>query len=149
MKTVATIILMCFGVLISQGQSQLKLSIKKGSDSPNYETEHEYLLELTNSSSVASNVIISTKNKECSNVKKLEQTEFQQVLLDKNKQAKVQEIVIQPGKSVEFYVKLSRANNAKLNTWNCTEIVAVSNEGKALSNSIIIESLVPNPNNNN
>ncbi len=149
MKTVATIILVCFGVLVCQGQNQLKLSIKKGSDAPNYETEHMYLLELSNSSSVASSVNISTKNKECSNVKKADQTEFQQVLLEKNQKSRIQQIVVQPGKTVEFYVKLSRPNNAKLNTWNCTEIVAVSNEGRYLSNAVSIESLIPNPNNNN
>jgi hypothetical protein len=46
-------------------------------------------------------------------------------------------------------VKLSRPNGARLNTWNCTEIVAVSSDGKALSNPIFIETLIPNPNNNN
>jgi len=149
MKTVATIILVCFGVLFCQGQSQLKLSIKKGSDAPNFETEHMYLMELSNSGSVASNVTISTSNKECANVKKADQTDFDQVIMDKNKQNRLQQIVVQSGKTVEFYVKLSRPNGARLNTWNCTEILAVSNDGRAFSNAVSIESLIPNPNNNN
>lgn len=149
MKTIATILLMCFGVLMCQGQNKLKLSIKQGSDAPNSETEHMYLLELSNTSSVASSVNISTLNKECANIKKTDQTDFEQVLLDKNKQSRIQQIVVQPGKTVEFYVKLSRPRGARLNTWNCTEILAVANDGKALSNSVSIESLIPNPNNNN
>ena len=48
MKTTVAIILLCFGVSMSQAQNQLKLSIKQGSDSPNYETDHMYLMELTN-----------------------------------------------------------------------------------------------------
>ncbi|MEZ4802714.1 MAG: hypothetical protein R2797_08060 [Gelidibacter sp.] len=149
MKTISTLILMCFGILICHGQNQLKLSIKKGSDTPNYETEHLYLLELSNPTSVASSVNISLKNVECSNVKKADQVEFNQTLLDKNKQSRVQQIVVQPGKTVEFYVQLTRPNGARLNTWNCTEIIATSNDGRSLSNAVAIESLIPNPNNNN
>lgn len=149
MKTITTILLMCFGVLFCQGQDQLKLSIKKGSDTPNYEKEHSYLLELSNMGNKPTPVTISTQNKPCSNIKKAEQIEFEQVLLDNNRQSRNQQMIVQPGKSVEFYIKLSRPNNAKLNTWNCTEVVATSNEGKPLSNAIVIESLIPNPNNNN
>lgn len=127
----------------------IKTFHKKGSDAPNYETEHMYLLELSNTGSSASSVSISTSNKECTNVKKADQTEFKQVLLDKSKQGISQQMVVQPGKSVEFYVKLSRPNGARLNTWNCTEIVAIASDGRNSSNPIIIESLVPNPNNNN
>lgn len=149
MKTAATIILMCFGVLVCQGQSQLKLSIKQGSDSPNYETEHLYLLELTNTTRTATSVSISTKNTECSNVPTTQQIAFDQTTLETNKQSKVQQIVVEAGKTVEFYIKLSRPQNARVNSWNCTEVVALAKDGNALSNSIIIESLIPNPNNNN
>jgi uncharacterized membrane protein len=149
MKTIATIILVCFGVLLCQGQGQLKLSIKKGSDAPNFETEHLYLLELSNTGSSATNVNVSITNKECSNIKKVEQTELNQEILDRSKLNRLKNIVVQPGKTAEFYVKLSRPNNARLDTWNCTEIIAMSTEGRAMSNSVTIESLIPNPNNNN
>lgn len=140
---------MCFGVLICQGQNQLNLSIIKGSDAPNYETEHTYLLELANTGSVASTITISTTNKNCENIKKADQTNFDQIVMDKNSKSKIQQIIVHPGKSVEFSVKLSRPNGARLNTWNCTEIVALSNEGRSVSNAVTIESLIPNPNNNN
>lgn len=149
MKTITTILLVCFGVLYSQGQDQLKLSIKKGSDTPNSETVQSYLFELSNKGTKPATVNISTQNKECSNVKKIEQTEFNQELLDNNLQRRPQQMVVQPGKSVEFYIKLSKPNGAKLNTWNCTEVVAMSSEGKPLSNAVVIESLIPNPKNNN
>lgn len=149
MKTTATIILMCFGVLLCHGQSQLKLIIKEGSDAPNYETEHVYLMELFNPGTQVSTVNISTTNKACSNVNISQQIDFEQVSMEKNMQNKIQQVVVQPGKTAEFYVKLSRSKDARLNTWNCTEVVAVSNDGRKLSNAIIIESLVPNRNNNN
>lgn len=149
MKTIATIILVCFGVMVCQGQSQLKLSIKQGSDAPNSETEHMYLLELSNPSTKVSNVTISTTNKACVDVKKADQTDFNQVLLDKTSRGTLQQLVVQPGNSVEFYVKLTRPKDARLSTWNCTEIVATSVDGKPLSNPVTIESLIPNPNNNN
>ena len=149
MKTVTTILLVCFGVLLCQAQDQLKLSIKKGSDTPNFETEQSYLFELSNPGKKAVMINISTQNKECSNVKKTEQTNFNQVLLGENKQKGSEQMSVQPGKSVEFYIKLSKPNGAKLNTWNCTEVVAMSTEGKPLSNVVVIESLIPNPNNNN
>ena len=97
----------------------------------------------------ASSVNISTKNIECPNVSKSDQIEFNQLLLEKNQQSKIQQLTVQPGKSVEFFVKLSRPKDAKLSTWNCTQIVAETIDGKAMSNSVTIESLVPNPNNNN
>lgn len=149
MKTFTTILLVGFGILFCQGQEQLKLSIKKGSDAPNFKTEHMYLLELSNLGSIASNVSISIENKECANIKKSDQTKLIQELFDNKKQSQRQQIVVPSGKSVEFYIKLSRPNGARLNTWNCSEIVAMSKEGKIMSNSITIETLIPNSNNNN
>ncbi len=149
MKTFTTILLVGFGILYCQGQEQLKLSIKKGSDAPNFKTEHMYLLELSNLGSIASNVSISIENKECANIKKSDQTKFIQELFDNKKQSQRQQIVVPSGKSVEFYIKLSRPNGSRLNTWNCSEIVAMSKEGKIMSNSITIETLIPNSNNNN
>lgn len=106
-------------------------------------------MELFNPGTQVSTVNISTTNKACSNVNISQQIDFEQVSLEKNMQNKIQQVVVQPGKTAEFYVKLSRSKDARLNTWNCTEVVAVSNDGRRLSNAIIIESLVPNRNNNN
>ncbi|HLT34614.1 MAG TPA: hypothetical protein VKZ98_12530 [Aquaticitalea sp.] len=149
MKTITSLLLICFGVLLCQAQDQLKLSIKKGSDAPNYEKEHSYLLEIANTGSKIFNANITIKNIECSNIKEVNQTDFNQEIWDKAQQNRMRTIAIQPGTSIEFYVKLSIPAGAKLNTWNCAEIVAMSNEDKILSNSITIESLIPNPNNNN
>ena len=52
---------------------------------------------------------------------------------------------ISPGKTVEFYLKLTREQSAQLNTWNCSKIVALSNDSKTLSNELTIESYIPNP----
>lgn len=148
MKTITTFLFLCFTFLAVNGQSQLGLSIKSGSDAPNYEKEHLYLMEATNASGKAMSFSISIENKECQSLKKSELTELDHQLLDANKNG-IEQMTVQSGRSIEFYVKLSRPLNARLNTWNCTEIVAVDQNGKPLSNAITIESLIPNPSNNN
>lgn len=145
MKTIASIVLIFFSVFFSYGQGQLKLSIVKGTENPNTEKEHLYLLEVTNKGNQVSTFNVTASNASCNN-ERVKQVELNQEVLDKHKTKKIQTINVQPGKSVEFYVKITRPNNTKQNSWNCTEIKAVSNDGNVLSNIITIESLIPNPN---
>lgn len=146
MKTIATIILVVFSTLNSFSQETLKLSIIKGTEKPNSETEHFYLLKVSNTTNSEFTFNISATNKSCNN-EQLLQTDLKQEILDKQKSKILDVINIQTGKTVEFYVKISRTQNATQNSWNCTEIKAISNNGNVLSNIITIESLIPNPNN--
>lgn len=146
MKTIATIILVVFSTLNTFSQDALKLSIIKGTEKPNSETEHFYLLEISNTTNAEITFNISATNKPCNN-EQLLQTDLKQEIFNKQKSKQLDVINIQTGKTVEFYVKISRTANAKQNSWNCTEIKAISSNGNVLSNIITIESLIPNINN--
>ncbi|GFZ94743.1 hypothetical protein GCM10011531_28090 [Aquaticitalea lipolytica] len=148
MKTIVTIIIVCLSTLSTFGQQSLSLKIINGSDKPNSETEHIYLLEVTNNSKSAVNFNISADDKSCSDTN-LSQIEMKQEVLNSQKSKNIELTSIQPGRSFEFYIKISRPANAKLSTWNCTEVKAVSDKGHIISNSIIIQSLIPDPNNFN
>ena len=145
MKTIVTIVLICFSALYSYSQGPLKLSIIKGTEKPNTENEHFYLLEISNTSKATASFNISAPDKSCNNTK-LQQTEMKQEIFDKQKSKTINTLNIPSGKTVEFYLKITRPTNAKQNSWNCTEIKAVTNNGELLSNIITIESLIPNPN---
>ncbi|MEZ4797651.1 MAG: hypothetical protein R2785_10850 [Flavobacteriaceae bacterium] len=145
MKTIATIVLICFSVLFSFAQNPLKLTIIKGADKPNTESEHDYLLEISNTSKTDFTFVITANNTSCSDQKLMQQTELMQEIYNAQKSKKLNSMSIASGKTLEFYVRLTRPDNAKKNSWNCTQIKAVSGNGSAISNTITIESLIPNP----
>jgi len=148
MKTIVTIIIACLSTIGLSGQEDLSLKIIEGSDKPNSDSEHLYLLEATNNTKAEISFNILVANKPC-NDSKLAQTELSQEVLNLHKSNRIDKMVVMPGDSLKFYVKLSRPADAKLNTWNCTEVKAVSRKGSLISNLITIESLIPNPNDSN
>ena len=145
MKTIVTIVLICFSALYSYSQGPLKLSIIKGTEKPNTENEHFYLLEISNTSNATTTFNISASDKSCNNTK-LQQIEMKQEIIDKQKSKTINTLNIPSGKTIEFYLKITRPTNARQNSWNCTEVKAVTSNGILLSNIITIESLIPNPN---
>lgn len=143
MKTIITIIFVGLSFLSSYGQD-LKLSLIKSSDEPNTATEHFYLIGVTNTSSKTASFSISATNKSCTD-EKLRQTDFSHEIMTKQKSKQAGQQVIQPNESIEVLIKMTRSQKAKLNSQNCTEIKATSNDGRAISNTIIIESFIPDP----
>lgn len=143
MKTIITIILVSLSFISSYGQD-LKLSIIKNSDEPNTSTEHYYLIGITNTSKKATSFSISTANINCAD-KKMERTDFSHQILNKQKSRQAEQLKIQAGESIEMFIKLNRSQNAKLNSWNCTEIKAITNSDLPISNAIVIESFIPDP----
>ncbi len=146
MKTFVTIVLISLSTFFSFSQNPLKLSIVKGAELPNSEPINYYLLEISNSTQREAQIIISAVNQICTNTR-MEVVRLNQEVLDKQKNRKLNLITIAAGESVEFYLKLSRPLNTRTNTWNCTEIKAITENGSQLSNAITIESLIPNSNN--
>ena len=71
---------------------------------------------------------------------------MKQEIFDKQKSKTINTLNIPSGKTIEFYLKITRPTNARQNSWNCTEVKAVTSNGILLSNIITIESLIPNPN---
>lgn len=150
MKTFATLLMLSIGTLCSYAQEPLKLSLKKGSDEPTTSTEHFYLVEITNTSKKATTVTIAVQNNSCKENKSMEKSTvnspvMRQSVLDASKNKQLNQVTVQPGKTVEFYLKLTREQSAQLNTWNCSKIVALSNESKTISNELTIETYIPNP----
>ncbi|WP_298901538.1 hypothetical protein [uncultured Psychroserpens sp.] len=144
-KIVITVLLVCFGYQSFFGQEQLSLSLKKDTDKTVNETEHFYLMEITNSSKSNIQFSISTENVACKDISAQNQVLLKQSALNKQKSNVNSAMSIEAGATLEFYVKISRPQDTKLNTWNCSQVKAISNTGKPLSNPIIIKSLIPDP----
>ncbi|MAB47911.1 hypothetical protein [Winogradskyella sp. MH6] len=149
MKLLTTVILCLFVSIAIYGQSPLVLKIKEGSDKPNYEKEHSYLLEITNSSKKSTRFFVDSKNTKCQNLKEENQVELIQKNLNKASKSQFSEHILKPNESFEFYLKISRPANTTINKWNCTEVKAVDENGNTISNSVIITSLIPDPKDNN
>jgi uncharacterized membrane protein len=150
MKTTATLlILMCFNVLSVFSQQSLELSIKENSDEPTSKTEHYYLLEVKNTSRQTEIFSIAAQNSVCSDNERSAQVELIQDIFNKDKRTALSSISLRAGESYQFYVKISRPENTKLDKWNCTNISAVSSSRVQLSNAITIKTFIPNPKNFN
>ena len=143
MKTIITIIFVGLSFLSSYGQD-LKLSIIQSSDAPDTATEHFHLLRITNVSDKAASFSVSALNTKCVQEKSI-YTDFSQEILNHKKERTAKQQNLQTGESVNVYVKLTRSKNSKLNSWNCTEVNATSNDGKIISNTISIKSFIPDP----
>ncbi len=150
MKTFATLLMLSFGIMTSYAQETLKLSLKKGSDEPTTSVEHFYLVEITNTSKKATTATLTVQNNSCKDDKSMKNTNvntpsMRQSVLNISKDKPLNQVTVQPGKTIEFYLKLTREQSAQLNTWNCNKIVALSNDGKTISNELNIETFIPNP----
>ncbi|MDN3492084.1 hypothetical protein [Winogradskyella bathintestinalis] len=143
MKTIITIIIFGLSLLASYGQ-ELKLSVIENSDEPNTASEHFYLVNVTNTSSKSAPFSLATTNTPCSKGKSI-QTDFSHQVLDNKKARQPNGLNINSGQSVKVYIKLMRSKTARLNSWNCTEVTAISSEGRPISNTITIESFIPDP----
>lgn len=149
MKLLTTVILCMYVTMSSYGQSPLSLKIKEGSDKPNYETEHSYLLEIKNSSKRSIRFIVESEDTQCQNHNKENQVKLVQRNLTKTSKSQFTEYTLNPNESFEFYVNISRPVNTSINKWNCTEVKALDLNGKTLSNSVVITTLIPDPKDQN
>lgn len=145
MKLIATIVVLSLCTMTSFAQQSLGLKIKEGSDKPNTESEHTYLLEINNPSRSATSFNISTTNISCKDISTDKQTNLNNEALSKTSRAKLTSYSLQPNSTLEFYIKLTRPANSSIGKWNCTEVVAIDDNGKVISNSVVITSLIPDP----
>jgi hypothetical protein len=149
MKTTITILAMCLYSTLMFGQENFELSIKEDSKESISKSEHFYLLKLKNTSNQSSKINIEAISGNCSNLELSKQSALNYKVINKDKNKTFETLTVQPGKSIEFYIKINRNNTTKLGTWNCANISAVSTNGTKLSNTITIKSLIPNPKNFN
>jgi biopolymer transport protein ExbD len=146
MKTTTTLLLLvCFNVLSTFGQQRLELSLKKDTDEPTSKTEHVYVIEVKNVSNNLGTFYLNANNTSCNQIN-ISQVDLKQELLQiNNLRIESNKITLKGKESYEFIVKISRPLNTKLNTWNCTEITAVSQDMRLSSNPLIIKTFIPNP----
>lgn len=142
---VIVVLLVSIGFHSVFSQERLSLSLKVDTQKTVNETEHFYLMEFKNNTNTNSKFNISVENTKCQNIKSSKQIPLIQSTLNKDKSQVINEISIEPGTYKEFYIKISRPNNTQLDTWNCSEVKALSRTGESLSNSVIIKSLIPDP----
>ncbi len=146
MKTTTTLLLLvCFNVLSTFGQQRLELSLKKDTDKPTSKTEHVYVIEVKNVSNNPGTFYLNANNISCNQIN-ISQVDLKQELLQiNNLRIESNRITLKSKESYEFIVKISRPLNTKLNTWNCTEITAVSQDMRLSSNPLTIKTFIPNP----
>ena len=145
MKFIATIVTLCLCTMASFAQQPLNLRVKQGSDKPNSEKEHLYLLEMNNSSRSTVNFTISTTNVSCLDISTDKQTVLNHKSLNKTSKREISSYSLQPNSNFEFYIEITRPKNISLNKWNCTEIKAIDANGNNISNAVVIKSLIPDP----
>lgn len=132
----------------STNELTIELSVIKNSESELTSKEHEYYLKATNNSNNNVEVRITAENTICKG--KVNVVPFIQTLYIDKTSAEINEnytaITIQPNSSVSFYMKLINTSDNILNSWNCTEVKAFGTNNEILSNTLLIESFIPNPN---
>ena len=149
-KRLFTITFLCFALSgIAQVSSQpVQLSVARYSEAPHTDTEHEYLIKATNISLQAVTIKIKTQNTACD--------QKQTVNLDREvywttegsigSLSGVTTTYIIPAQgTAEFAVRTKRPLGTPLNTWNCILVEAINVNDQAASNSIVIESFIPDP----
>ena len=147
MKRITMAVLVCLVALCSYGQQALTLKVKKSSDLPLTAREHTYVIEISNASQQAIGFNIETKDVICENIDRSKLTELNREILSNDGLSRLSSRTI-PGKgTLEFYVKLSRKPNTPLATYNCVSIAAESPKGEIISNTITIETWIPDPKN--
>ena len=159
MRSIFTLLLVFFSVFISFCQNDLTIKLLEKPTNELSDTEHYYLFELKNTSNTDySNLNISKANVLCEEngtnkfFKKDSSSNKSKSNLDvsvknQDKYSDINMLESKAKTTTTFFVKLSKKSTAELNTANCFEIFITNNiANKILSNSIIIESLIPDPN---
>ncbi len=128
----------------------LELSVVEKSMEPNTSLVHTYLLQVDNKFDKPLSVKVLTDNITCYENKRVNvnllqniyQNESENSLLNSNNSTTV---TVEAKSVLIFYVTLTRPSGTILNSWNCTQVKAVDNAGVVISNSILLETYIPNP----
>ncbi|MBO6606281.1 hypothetical protein [Psychroserpens sp.] len=147
MKRITMTVLVCLVALCSYGQETLELKVKKSSDLPLTAREHTYVIEINNTSQQAISFKLETNDVICENKDRSKLTELNREILSNDGLSRLTTRSI-PGKGrMEFSVKISRKPNTPLATYNCLGIKAVTDKEEVISNTLVIETWIPDPKN--
>jgi outer membrane protease len=159
MRSIITLLLVFFSVFNSFCQNDFTINLLEKPSNELSDNDHYYLFELKNNSKTDyKNLTISKANvlcKENGNNKFFKKNSFSKKsksnldisVKNQDKHSDINALDSKAETTTTFFVKLSKKNNAELNTANCFEIFITNNVGnEILSNTVIIESLIPDPN---
>ena len=132
----------------STGALPVTLSISKNSEAPGTDMIHVCVLKAVNVSDQPVSLKISAINMNCEkkNTINMEQEVYwtEQGIAGSLSGITGNKMIPAHG-SLEFNVRLIRPLNTPLNTWNCTEVKAIGANDIIISNSIVIETFIPDP----
>lgn len=142
--------ILLFVALISFGsyaQQKLPFRIVEQSKEELTKEVHWFQLEVTNTSSKTLDVMVSIQNAECQNMSGRTQSELKFEIFDNNKREVTETITLRANGKSTFYIKSIRTPNSRLGSWNCVNVTLLSNNRTAITESIELRTLIPNPSN--
>lgn len=136
------------GYLPGPTAAKVELSVLQYSSAPHSEPVHEYLLKAVNITGLSLPVTIRTTNAVCPNKHSvdLQREVFLSGTADPGGAAQPILMTTMPANgNIEFTLKTIRPEGTALNSWNCTQVQAFDAKNKPVSNIVVIESYIPNP----
>lgn len=142
------LILLFVNLQLAYSQDNFKLSIIKGSDTPNSEKVHHYLLQVENNTNDTQTYTINVEDIICKNDNHKAHSGFKFEFYDTSKKKQLKNITVAPKQKAQFYVKTTAFANAKLSTWNCSNVFLYSSSSKE-KQLVNIVSFIQDPKNVN
>ncbi|HMV16197.1 MAG TPA: hypothetical protein PKK18_06565 [Chitinophagales bacterium] len=154
-NSILTLLFLCI-VSVSNAQSgsqkqlsnldfPLELSIKKNSETALSLPSREYVLQISNTSNYPVEFLINASNISCIANQKLQQLVFEYELNQVGKIIGSYILTLPPHSNLEFNLIIKNTSFTQLDSKNCTEVMAVNKNNEVLSNSISIETYIPDP----
>lgn len=131
----------------SYAQQKLPLRIVENSKEELTKEEHWFQLEVSNTSSKAIDVLVSIQNAACQNMTGRQQSELTFKIFDANKKEVKETLMLKANDESTFYIKSNRTPNSRLGSWNCANVTLLSSNRTAISQTIELRTLIPNPSN--
>ncbi|MGF1554990.1 hypothetical protein [Paucihalobacter sp.] len=128
-------------------QQKLPLRIVENSKEELTKEEHWFQLEVSNTSSKTVDVLVSIQNTTCQNMAGRQQSELLFKIFDANKKEVKETLMLNGNSKSTFYIKSIRTPNSRLGSWNCANVTLLSSSRTAISQTIELRSLIPNPSN--
>lgn len=147
-KPLLILILLFANLHLAYSQDNFKLSIIKGSDTPNSEKVHHYLLQVDNNTNSTQTYTISAEDIHCKDDNHKAHSDFKFEFYDLSKRKQIKNITISPKQKTQFFVKTIVPDNAKLSTWNCSNVILYNSTSKE-KQLVNIVSFIQDPKNVN
>lgn len=123
-KLLPLTILLFINIQFIFSQDSFKLSRLKNNDVPVNEKVHLYLFQLENNSNQTQTYSFKVENANCTNHQHGKHSELKFEFYDISKSKKLDKIVVDKNQKSQFFVKTIVPSNAKLSTWNCSNVIS-------------------------